>query len=656
MAALSILQFDMTARIQELDAQLEACSNVQGRQRAAVREFLLQQGIYSVEDITDEDKADFREYLKLKDGYSEVQKAKYASSLETIQLSYYAPLYEDFLKELEDGKKPDAIIRKTETYLLSHGITSTEEITYEVRKAYEQYLRASIKEGKVREYVKSLDVMKLAAIRRECEKAPFKERKLRYTGGKIFLLYHPDYELATTFYYVRDKEELLFDFSLPAKDEVKYQIFFMLNYVLENEKDWKQRRERFIVPLKLLYEFCIEQGIEDLERLEEMEINLFREKLKSLEVDKDDIYIQIVDNIRKFLFLRAKKTNWEANVWYMERFNLQSDRMNPANPVVRIPFMQVHDKENRRYFQLYLQYMIGVTSLSISNIRFQYYNVSEFLEYSDTKGLSVLLLTAKDMDDFFKYVDRDIQPETYNNKVADIYKFFRFMVVKGFKKNVPYKMEYYLKNVVPTHHDRALPEEVISKMLTNLHLFPENLRLMYLHLWCLGLRINEVCTIKGDAYYEANGDTWIRLYQNKMKAEKTVPIPATLYELMKAYIQKMHIAPDAYVFQNKNGGAFKTGTFTKQMIAKCKELGISCGDYIFRSHDYRHTVSTALYGQGSSLQAIRDFLGHKSEEMTKQYVDYLPEMIDQANEEYFSSEENSIAKTIRKGDSNADGN
>lgn len=656
MAALSILQFDMTARIQELDAQLGACSNVQGKQRAAVREFLLQQGIYSVEEITDDDRASFREYIFLKDGMTQIQKVRYASCLEMVEFSYHAPLHEDFLKELEDGKKPDAVIRKAETYLLSHGITSTDEITYEVRQAYEQYLGGSITESKIREYVKSLDIMKLAAIRRECEKTPFKEKKLRYNGGKIFLLYHPDYELASTFYYVRNKEELLFDFSLPAKEDVKYQIFFMLNYVLEHEKNWKQRRERFIVPLKLLYEFCIEQGIENLERLEEMEINLFREKLKALEVDKDDIYIQIVDNIRKFLFLRAKKTNWEANVWYMERFNLQSDRMNPASPVVRIPFMQVHDKENRRYFQLYLQYMIGVTSLSISNIRFQYYRVSEFLEYCDTKELSVLTLTAKDMDAYFKHIDMDIQPETFNDKVADIYKFFRFMVVKGFIQNVPYKMEYYLKNVVPAHHDRALPEDTVSKMLANLHQFPENLRLMYLHLWCLGLRINEVCTIKGDAYYERNGDTWIRLYQNKMKAEKTVPIPATLYELMKAYIQKMHIAPDAYVFQNKNGGAFKTGTFTKQMIAKCKELGISCGDYIFRSHDYRHTVSTALYGQGSSLQAIRDFLGHKSEEMTKQYVDYLPEKIDKANEEYFSSEENSIAKTIRKGDSNADGN
>ena len=103
MAALSILQFDMTARIQELDAQLEACSNVQGRQRAAVREFLLQQGIYSVEDITDEDKADFREYLSLKDELSDVQKVKYASSLETIQLSYYAPFHEEFLREAHKG-------------------------------------------------------------------------------------------------------------------------------------------------------------------------------------------------------------------------------------------------------------------------------------------------------------------------------------------------------------------------------------------------------------------------------------------------------------------------------------------------------------------------------------------------------------------------
>ena len=646
MAALSILQFDMTARIAELDAQLDACATVRGKQRAAIRDFLLQEGIYSIEDVTDEDIQDFREYINQRIDFTDKQKALYVGCMETIQYAYYDPQNVEFLKELEDGKKMTAAIKKAEVYLMAHGIKRAEDITYEIRASYEAYVSRAISGVKRFEYIKALDNMKLASIQKECDKEPFKERKLRYTGGKIFLLYHPDIEVAKTFYYIRNKEELLFDFSLNASEQVKYQIFFMLNYILENEKDWKLRRERFLVPLKLLYIFCIEQGIEDLEKLEEKDIAKFKEKLDGLEVDKADVYIQIVDNIRKFLFLRAKKTNWDANVWYMERFKLQSDRMNPANPVVRIQFMQVHDKDNRKFFQCYMQYMIGVTSLSISNIRFQFYRVSEFLEYCDAKNLSLLHLTAHDMDAYMKHIDSDILPATFNGKVADIYKFMRFMVVKGYIEKVPFNMEYYLKNVVPTHHDRALPDDMVRQMLSNLHLFPEHLRLMYLHLWCLGLRINEVCTIKGDAYYEMNGDTWIRLYQNKMKAEKTIPIPETLYHLMISYKEKMHIAPDDYVFQNEKGGAYKVGTFCKQMVEKCRELGIDCGDYTFRSHDYRHTISTAMYGHGASLQAIRDFLGHKSEEMTKQYVDYLPEKIDKANEEYFSMKENSIAKAV----------
>lgn len=292
----------------------------------------------------------------------------------------------------------------------------------------------------------------------------------------------------------------------------------------------------------------------------------------------------------------------------------------------------------------------------MQNIRTQYYAVSEFLGYCDEKSLSVLSLTAQDMDAYIRFIDNGILPVTFNKKVADVYKFLRFMVVKGKIEKVPFNMEYYLKNVVPYHNDRSVSEDVVGKMLSNLHKFPEHLRLMYLHLWCLGLRVNEVCTIKGNAYYEMNGDTWIKLYQNKMKAEKTVPIPTVLYQLMKQYIEKKHIAPDAYVFPAEKGGAYNVGTFKKQMVDKCRELGINCGDYIFRSHDYRHTISTAMYAHGASLQAIRDFLGHNSQEMTKQYVDYMPEMIDKANEEYFSMKENRIAQAVQKGGSDGSKN
>ena len=646
MAALQILQMDLPLRIAVLDQQLEACHTVRGKQRAAIREYLLQRGIYSVEDITDEDIQDYREYLRWRADFTPKQRALYVGCIETILYAHYAPHNQQFLQELENGKKQTAVIKKTEVYLMAHGIRRAEDITYEIRVAYESYIEHSVAKSKRNEYVKALDNMKLDAIRREWEQTPYKERKLKYDGGKVFLLYHPDIEMAKTFYYVQDKTELLFDFSYAGSEIVKKQIFQMLNFILEREKNWKSRRERFLVPLKLLYVFCMEQGIADLEQLEEEEIEKFRETLDSLPVNKTAVYIQIVDNIRKFLFLQAKKTNWQANVWYLERFCLQSDRVNPANPIFRFFFLQIKIKENRRILQKYMRYMIGVTSLAVSNIRTQFYRVTEFLEYCDQNRLLVQEITSLDMDKYMQAMDDGILPLTYNCKVEDIHKFFMFMVVKGMMEKIPFEKKLYLKKVVPVHHDRALSEDIVERMLGALYLFPEHMRLMYLHLWCLGLRVNEVCVIRGNAYYEKSGEAWIRIYQNKMKAEKTLPIPKTLYALMRSYIQKMERKPDEYVFQSQKGGAYNASTYCKQMVDKCNEIGIGCGEYTFRSHDYRHTIGTTMSEEGVSLQAIRDFLGHKSEEMTKQYVDCVPKQIDKANEKYFR--ENSIPSKVER--------
>ena len=41
--------------------------------------------------------------------------------------------------------------------------------------------------------------------------------------------------------------------------------------------------------------------------------------------------------------------------------------------------------------------------------------------------------------------------------------------------------------------------------MANLYKFPEEIRLMFLHLWGIGLRISEVCILKGIAYYLQGG-------------------------------------------------------------------------------------------------------------------------------------------------------
>ena len=77
---------------------------------------------------------------------------------------------------------------------------------------------------------------------------------------------------------------------------------------------------------------------------------------------------------------------------------------------------------------------------------------------------------------------------------------------------------------------------------------------------------------------------------------------------------------------------------------------IQNGEYLFKSHDYRHTVATNLYDHGVSRQGIRDYLGHNYEEMTMQYIDYMPKKIARRNEEYFSDEKNSLLSYVQKGE------
>ncbi len=78
--------------------------------------------------------------------------------------------------------------------------------------------------------------------------------------------------------------------------------------------------------------------------------------------------------------------------------------------------------------------------------------------------------------------------------------------------------------------------EVFKKMslwniLKKLKFFPEVQRLIFLNLWATGLRISEVCTLKGDAYYWDGEDAWIKVYQIKMKAEKMIQFHWCFIEL-----------------------------------------------------------------------------------------------------------------------------
>lgn len=635
--------------IDVLHEQLDLCNFITGNPRTVVENFLYSEGIYSLDEVDADVKEDYQQYIKSMIGLSDRQRKYYVSILDQFLLSYLITKNIELSEYVSTVIADRAIKNKVLLCLLEHGITDCGEIDYDIRSDYEASL---IKSGctKLSEYVKAMDILKLEAIHKDNISNPLKPKTLAYSGQKVFLLYHPDHELAMTFYYIRDKEELLFDFSLKGSAIVKRQVFKMLSYVLEEKKDWHDRRERFIIPLKKLYMFCIENGIDDIELLTAEQIEAFRISMDGKVGTKTDTYMQIIYNITKYLFVSAKHTNWEANMWYLERFTFNDGRTNPAREIERITFNQISDDGNRALLKDYMKYQIGVAQrTSLQTIRCQYYDIVLFLKYCDTEGWVLAEVDAKRMEKYISSVDsEDIQAEAYNRRIISVARLFNYMKSKKLVSREPLQFEYYLKTVHVKHNNRTVSAENQKQILKKLKHLPLHLRLMFLNLWCEGIRECEVCVIKAGMYSFDGQDAWLKLYQNKMKKEKCIPIPVELYKLMKKYIDTKGIKADEYVFQNKKGGAYDAGTFTKQMKRELAKAGVT--DYDFKAHDFRHTVGTSLNKDHNvSIEVIREFLGHNSSDMTKQYIDFVPEMLDTANEEYFSKEENKLATHIKKG-------
>ena len=533
-------------------------------------------------------------------------------------------------------------------FMIMEGIQDFSELDYTIRERYEAYLKRPDGAKYIIQHLLAFDKLKQRTLSKEIRVLEDgKAVRPRYENAILYLPYHPNPKIMEMFRRSTKKKEHVWDFSIHAPEKLKRQIFDILHYELENSTGSENRRVH-LMGLHDLYDFCTEQGIEDIETMELPQIEAFREApSERLNGPKRS---RIINFCRRALFMQAEEINWNAHVWYMERFRIQPERIDPANPVMTISFVEVAHRRNRELLKKYIRYGLGVTNLSISVIRGEQIYLRGFLnDIQQTEDEDICSVTPAQMEAYFRAQrQRDVQAETYNKIVMSILHFFHYLQVRQIIERIPFDADSLVKKTIPEHHNRSVVQEVTDEIFSKLYAFPETIRLMYLHLWGIGLRISEVCTLKGDAYYIQGKDTWIQVYQTKMRTYKRIPIPAALYKLMRVYLKKHHIKAGDYVFQNTKGGPYRSGTFRKKMLNLCESNNIQNGEYIFRSHDYRHTIASCFYDSGVSLQSIRDYLGHECEEMTEQYIDYMPRKIEKANEEYFG--QHNLAAHIRGGE------
>lgn len=542
--------------------------------------------------------------------------------------------------------------KKLKKFLLQNGIQSAAEMDYTLRQAYQYYLTYTEQLQQTNTHILTYDRVKQAYIRQQTRTLQGRhECEWRLEEKVLFIPYHPDEKIAMEFDSVRHRPNVVWDFTIPCSWPLKEQIFTALNAAIERFKELRAREQK-LSGIQLLYDFCAGENIEDIEAMDIRQEQRFEQYLTehTNTESRKMLLLPSLNFCRKTVFLQSREINWQANVWYIERLHLPQHRRNPSGSLDGISFREIEMPENRRYAKEFMKYQLGITGQAVSTITTRFSLIRDFLCSLSENNQNVCDSTAETIERYLNELQsRGIVAKTFNSYLSGLALFFRFLTVRGYIKRVPFQPEYYQQKIIPQHHDRSVSPDVCMEMLTKAYLLPEHLRCMYLHLWCLGLRISEVCTLKGDAYYRQGEDAWIQVYQIKMKSYKRIPISDGLYKIMQVYIKRNGIKPDEYLFKNRNGGAYCSATFRRQMIRFCEEQNFDEGRYLFQSHDYRHTVATYLYDNGVSLQGVRDYLGHDYEEMTQQYIDYIPRKIARESTEFFKKPGNSLAACLEKG-------
>lgn len=182
---------------------------------------------------------------------------------------------------------------------------------------------------------------------------------------------------------------------------------------------------------------------------------------------------------------------------------------------------------------------------------------------------------------------------------------------------------------------RYIPEEVIRQLNQHLNALPQPVMRMVLVIQECGLRIGELCLLPLNCLkQDSKGGWFIQFMRWKMKFETTLPVSIELAQVIKeqqVYIQESLGKDYQYLFCGREAkGVFvpapKVMTDTsfinhlKRLVEQFDICDSTGENWIFQTHQFRHTVGTRMINNGVPQHIVQRYLGHNSPQMTAVYA------------------------------------
>ena len=205
-----------------------------------------------------------------------------------------------------------------------------------------------------------------------------------------------------------------------------------------------------------------------------------------------------------------------------------------------------------------------------------------------------------------------------NRKIVAVSGYFKFLNDVEIIKSNP---AANLKSV-KVHNKEKLPmsREDICKMLNAC--ISNRQKAMLYTLGTTGMRVSELTGLTYKQYRDLIGNQIV--ITGKGNKQRVVFLNPETVEAINLYIRTERkanrwAADCDYLFASAQGGKVDANNFDKTLKALARKAGIKNADEV-SAHTFRHSFACILSENGTSMDVIRDLLGHSSLAVTSRYL------------------------------------
>ena len=326
---------------------------------------------------------------------------------------------------------------------------------------------------------------------------------------------------------------------------------------------------------------------------------------------------------RETLFIENKEIDWSANVWYVDKLNIEPSRRSQGNNIKSFNFLDVINIENRVALQKYIKYLLTLTSLNVGTIKILCCQAKSFLRYLEEQSKVISDINQETVSQYFStLLLEEISPQSYNNKIKGVTDFLVYLQHVQIVDTFSIHINLFEKKAYPIGKRYPDLDEQLESFSEYVYDFPKPLCVMSCILLYTGIDKGKLFQLKDSHFYVENEESWLK-------------IPEGLHLMVLKFVAMQQTPIDSYLFYDNNGKRYTYQSFRDAIMRQCSLRGIFDKEYVFRGNGYQIEFCKWLYRAGVSIQSIREYMGYTSDETVKKNLGIIDEEVIRASELFF---------------------